>query len=105
MASRAPLAKNGCRSLISMIKEVQKISSLGSELFEEITKTPEYYLTSKELGLLTDHSLEIRDALDVEVCFPLISRTQLWLNMVTQRDAYLQDPGLHRKQRHFYVVG
>lgn len=42
------------------------LSLTGSEIFEEITKTPEYYLTATEYSLLQKYSLSIREALEGE---------------------------------------
>jgi dimethylhistidine N-methyltransferase len=39
----------------------------GSELFEEITRQPEYYPTRMEASILRDYAAEIRDAFDGDV--------------------------------------
>ena len=38
----------------------------GSELFERITRTPEYYLTGTEIGILESRSAEIADGIGPE---------------------------------------
>ena len=43
----------------------------GSELFEEITRLPEYYPTRTERALLTEHAREIAEASDAEVLLEL----------------------------------
>lgn len=39
----------------------------GSDLFEEITRQPEYYPTRTEAAILKSHATDIRDALDGEI--------------------------------------
>ncbi|MDG2307173.1 MAG: ergothioneine biosynthesis protein EgtB [Candidatus Binatia bacterium] len=47
----------------------------GSDLFDQITDQPEYYLTSAEAGLLARHSDEIRDLTGTETLVELGSGT------------------------------
>jgi L-histidine N-alpha-methyltransferase len=60
----------------------------GSELFEEITRLPEYYPTRTERALLTEHAREIAEASDAEVLLELGSgsseKTRLLLDALTQ---------------------
>ncbi|MFE6508757.1 L-histidine N(alpha)-methyltransferase [Nocardioides sp. NPDC057767] len=60
----------------------------GSELFEEITRLPEYYPTRTERALLTEYSQEIAEDSDAEVLVELGSgsseKTRLLLDALTR---------------------
>src|SRR5207245_2534269 len=47
----------------------------GSELFDEITRLPEYYLTRAERGLLVEHASDIAEAANAETLVELGSGT------------------------------
>ena len=57
----------------------------GSELFEEITKLPEYYLTRTELDILKEYSVEM-----VQAAGPPISVVELGAGMATKTSTLLR---------------
>ena len=71
-----PKARNGgfLRDVLSGLSKPQKTlpsqyfyDTIGSELFEQITRLPEYYPTRTEISILTDHASEISQALGLDV--------------------------------------
>ncbi len=62
---------------------------VGSELFEDITRLPEYYPTRTERSILTEHAAEIIDAAGTDTLIELGSgsseKTRLLLDALTHR--------------------
>lgn len=66
----------------------------GSELFEEITRLPEYYPTRTEAGILAAHAAEIADGIDdggllVEFGSGSSLKTEILLDRIAERVAYV----------------
>src|SRR5687767_10592084 len=75
---RDALRADALRGLTSAPKELPPkwfYDERGSELFDEITRQPEYYLTDSERSILREHSGEIAQALDVDTLVELGSGT------------------------------
>ena len=66
----------------------------GSELFEEITRLPEYYPTRTEMGILAEHAAEITDGIGdrgllVEFGSGSSLKTEILLHRIAERIAYV----------------
>ena len=66
----------------------------GSELFEEITRLPEYYPTRTETGILAEHAAEITDGIAdggllVEFGSGSSLKTEILLDRIAERIAYV----------------
>jgi dimethylhistidine N-methyltransferase len=66
----------------------------GSELFEEITRLPEYYPTRTEMGILAEHAAEITDGIGdggllVEFGSGSSLKTEILLDRIAERIAYV----------------
>ena len=66
----------------------------GSELFEEITRLPEYYPTRTEAGILAAHAAEMADGVDdgellVEFGSGSSLKTEILLDRIAERVAYV----------------
>ena len=66
----------------------------GSELFEEITRLPEYYPTRTETGILAEHAAEITDGIGdggllVEFGSGSSLKTEILLDRIAERIAYV----------------
>lgn len=70
-AGLAADARRGLTSVPKVLSPMWFYDERGSQLFEEITHLPEYYLTRSEQRLLTRHAREIADATRAETLVEL----------------------------------
>jgi dimethylhistidine N-methyltransferase len=87
-------AKSGLAAVPKWLSAKYFYDARGSELFEDITRLPEYYLTRTELGMLHEHAPEIARLLGED--FALIefgsgssTKVRLILDQVTTHGTYM----------------